>query len=86
MRPANEGNNKETNPRPKSKKAKTRSKPTKNEAKTESQEKQEEGPKEAGKGRTQTATTQPPTHYALGSRAPLRAASNDLLSVLGATG
>ena len=27
-----------------------------------------------------------PTHYALGSRAPLRAASNDLLSVLGATG
>jgi hypothetical protein len=43
--------------------AKTRSKPTKNEVKTESQEKQEEGPKEAGKGRTQTATTQPPTHY-----------------------
>ena len=34
----------------------------------------------------QTATTQPPTHYELGSRAPLRAASNDLLSVLGATG
>jgi len=30
---------------------------------TESKEKQEEGPKKAGKGRTQTATTQPPTHY-----------------------
>jgi hypothetical protein len=58
----------------------------KNEAKTESQEKQEEGPKKEGKGRTQTATTQPPTHYELGSRAPLRAASNDRLSVLGATG
>jgi transcriptional regulator with XRE-family HTH domain len=43
--------------------AKTRSKPTKNKAKTESQEKQQGGPKEAGKGRTQTATTQPPTHY-----------------------
>jgi hypothetical protein len=73
-------------PKTQEQEGKARSKPTKSQAKTERQEKQEERPKEAAKGRTQTATTQPPTHYELGSRAPARAASNELLSVLGATG
>jgi excisionase family DNA binding protein len=63
MRPGNEAKNKKRPTKTQKQEAKTRSKPTKNEAKTESQEKQEEGPKEAGKGRTQTATTQTPTHY-----------------------
>ncbi len=63
MRRANETNNKKKPTKTQKQEAKTRSKPTKNEAETESQEKQEERPKEAGKGRTQTATTQPPTHY-----------------------
>jgi hypothetical protein len=86
MRPANEANNKRDPTKTKKQEAKTRRKPTKNEVKTESEEKQEEGPKKSRQGRTQTATTQPPTHYELGSRAPVRAASNDRLSVLGATG
>jgi outer membrane biosynthesis protein TonB len=63
MRPTNEANNKKKNQAKVQSKKARRSKPTKNEAKTESQEKQEEGPKKAAKGRTQTATTQPPTHY-----------------------
>jgi hypothetical protein len=70
MRRANEANNKRDQPKTQKQEAKTRSKPTKNEAKTESKEKQEEGPKEAGKGRTQTATTQPPTHYEPGGSMP----------------
>jgi hypothetical protein len=58
MRPTNKKRPTETQKQ----EGKTRSKPTKNAAKTKSQDKQEEGPKEAGKGRTQTATTQQPTH------------------------
>jgi hypothetical protein len=63
MRPTNEANNKRDQAKTQKQEAKTRSKPAKNKAKTESKEKQEEGPKKAGKGRTQTATTQQPTHY-----------------------
>jgi hypothetical protein len=64
MRPTNEANNKRDQGKTQKQEAKTRSKSTKNEAKTKSKEKQEEGLKEAGKRRTQTATPQPPTHYA----------------------
>jgi excisionase family DNA binding protein len=70
MKPRNEANNKKRPSKTQNKKTKTRSKPTKNEARTESQEKQEEGPKEASKGRTQTATTQPPTDYAPSGSVP----------------
>jgi len=53
---------KETSQNPKARRQKKRQ-ANKERSQTESQEKQEEGPKKAGKGRTQTATTQPPTHY-----------------------
>jgi hypothetical protein len=63
MRRANETNNKKRPTKTQKQEAKARSKSTRNEAKTECQEKQEEGAKKAGKRRTQTATTQQPTHY-----------------------
>jgi hypothetical protein len=64
MRPTNEANTKKKKPSQSPKQeGKRRSKPTRNEAKSKSQEKQDEGLKKTGKGRTQTATTQPPTHY-----------------------
>jgi hypothetical protein len=63
MRRVNETNNKKRPTKTQKQEAKTRSKPTKNEAKTKAKRSKKKDPKEAGKGRTQTATTQPPTHY-----------------------
>jgi hypothetical protein len=80
---------KETKPKPKAR-SQDKKQANKEQAKTESQEKQEEGPKEAGKGRTQTATTRQPTHYELGASVPsasaVAEASGHRPSVLGATG
>jgi excisionase family DNA binding protein len=70
MRPRNEANNKKRPSKTQKQEGKARSKPTKNEAKPKAKRSKEEGAKEAGKGRTQTATTQPPTHYEPSGSAP----------------
>jgi hypothetical protein len=63
MRPANEANNKRDQPKTQKQEAQKNKQANKEPSQNRSQEKQGEGPKEAGKGRTQTATTQQPTHY-----------------------
>jgi len=63
MRPGNETKTKETKQTKDRKKLKQQASQQRTKPTPKAKEKQEEGPKEAGKGRTQTATTQTPTHY-----------------------
>jgi hypothetical protein len=73
-------------PKLKSKKAKEEASQQRTKSKPKAKRSRNKDPRKQAKEELETATTPPPTHYELGSRAPLRAASNELPSVLGATG